>query len=1244
MRNRLLTLLSVAFVAISSFAQSWTEPEVPTTASDPVSGHLYRVKNVESGWFVAGGQSFFTWKTTAILVEENPITFTMDFDEAKKGWSFKGYDGSWPNSYLFISGNGIDGYAMHVDNPTDPHRYFEIIKQDNGYYRVRCLASDDTYGDVIENYDNRFWGWNPDTEAQYPNGMYAAVDPEDGYACEWEFIDMSLYFAKKTMYDLAVAILDEELDVNYEQYTTAYNSSDYETVNAAKEALQKAVDMARAYKVLSVGDDGINPPSDDNPCTATSLIKNASFDAGNISGWTCTFESGKNATNVGYQGATHTNGDVSVSQFIEAWAAGDKRFNPDLTYSAIGDGKLSQTMASLPQGKYKFTCDAISVQQHQPAENPVTGVQLFATGGELEQTQNIATGNGLPEHFEITFVSTGGDVEIGLRTKGATANWIAADNFTLTYYGEVVGDPAQILLQSYINECTAKYDVDAYSVKAEKSAKDAYAEAMANAQNATEDFEAYKAALEAAVKNLEESITLYEKLNSTITSMKKQISDAAKDWTGLSEQLADMQASLLGKYNEGTADKALIEALSDSIYNMCADYITKALKEDPKGCIGKEITMLLKNQGFDTGFDSWTINSGATPAYGGWDVPLPEDNPVYKYAVEYTDKDGNVKHIVDGGCAEVYKAAFDISQTIKDMPVGVFELSCQAFERCEDGDKSSLETQAELYAVVNNSTQSTKVRNIHEDAQDEQLYFQEYGGGNNAEPQTYGDVMSGAYPEKWIPNGMCGANVWFRYGLYKNFFNIVVGSTADLTVGIRTNATNGWVLFDDFKITYKGEDIEKYKEMLEANKQNLENLLAEAEVSITDSVSNVVNDALAKADEALAGNEGKACTDAIQALIDAVAAVQQNLKDVAAFSDEFYIMQDYRYNQDGLSGDTPEIMAEIEDRLDPDGNEKFKDNADIEKYRIEMNRAYTQFVQDCLTKGASEEEPADITYVIYNPDCNSYSDVDDQGDPVAIGAQGWNVPVGSVGYGDGGKHVAEFFEQAFEINQTIYGLNPGWYRLYVKGFYRDGNSARLDSCINNVEGFTEDKHVRLMAGETETALSLITSEMKNYTDLLNDAEYDIVTTGNSAKLVYHNTEDEDSIRYIPNKASVANLLFNFDKEDSSVTPWYQNILQFEVKEGQGDVKIGLYKLHNKNVEADAENGIEAYAYGDWTIWDNWKLEFLGTTEPTEDPTTAIMGVDAVAPAKATIYNMAGQRVSKATKGIFIINGKKMVVK
>ena len=39
-----------------------------------------------------------------------------------------------------------------------------------------------------------------------------------------------------------------------------------------------------------------------------------------------------------------------------------------------------------------------------------------------------------------------------------------------------------------------------------------------------------------------------------------------------------------------------------------------------------------------------------------------------------------------------------------------------------------------------------------------------------------------------------------------------------------------------------------------------------------------------------------------------------------------------------------------------------------------------------------------------------------------------------------------------------------------------------------------------------------------------------------------------------------------------------------------------------------------------------------------------MGVDAVAPAKATIYNMAGQRVSKATKGIFIINGKKVVVK
>ena len=94
---------------------------------------------------------------------------------------------------------------------------------------------------------------------------------------------------------------------------------------------------------------------------------------------------------------------------------------------------------------------------------------------------------------------------------------------------------------------------------------------------------------------------------------------------------------------------------------------------------------------------------------------------------------------------------------------------------------------------------------------------------------------------------------------------------------------------------------------------------------------------------------------------------------------------------------------------------------------------------------------------------------------------------------------------------------------------------------------------------------------------------------------------------------------------------YHNYLLFHVETDGEDVEIGIEKT--------AEVGY------DWTMFDNWTLEYLGTDEPAEDPTTAITSVEeTAAPAKAAIYNLAGQRVSKAVKGIYIINGKKVVVK
>ena len=58
----------------------------------------------------------------------------------------------------------------------------------------------------------------------------------------------------------------------------------------------------------------------------------------------------------------------------------------------------------------------------------------------------------------------------------------------------------------------------------------------------------------------------------------------------------------------------------------------------------------------------------------------------------------------------------------------------------------------------------------------------------------------------------------------------------------------------------------------------------------------------------------------------------------------------------------------------------------------------------------------------------------------------------------------------------------------------------------------------------------------------------------------------------------------------------------------------------------------------WIVGDNFRLEFVGT-----EPTDAIQGVEVAANSgRSVIYNLAGQRVSKAVRGLYIVNGKKVV--
>lgn len=134
-----------------------------------------------------------------------------------------------------------------------------------------------------------------------------------------------------------------------------------------------------------------------------------------------------NAWNVGYQGASYSNGEVTISGFAEAWLD---------TYSGtLGDGKISHT-ARLQTGKYRLQADCIAVRQHYGYT--ASGVYLYAkdVNGNIYR-EPVATDDGKPKHFTLEFeITKSGMTEFGLLLESPDANWVAVDNFTMEYYGK----------------------------------------------------------------------------------------------------------------------------------------------------------------------------------------------------------------------------------------------------------------------------------------------------------------------------------------------------------------------------------------------------------------------------------------------------------------------------------------------------------------------------------------------------------------------------------------------------------------------------------------------------------------------------------------------------------------------------------------------------------------------------------------------------------------------------------------
>lgn len=421
---KLLLAAIAAMVSLGANAQDWTSP-----GSDPVSGSSYYIYNVGVGQFLTGGNS---WATQASLTnsgfsdaKNQPFLIKLEAsDQNGGGFKFK-LDGSFKTS----GGNGRTDYTVNstyifrdseqsafVDYNNQNRGLIWTITKVDGTYRIQTAASDPVYPCAFIQYAA---GSTPGAAVSFDNGLRAAN-------IDWLFLTAEqaaasnlqdrakLYVALMKAYN-AGADVTEQVEVYEDSEATV------EQMQAAVTALNTATYNAHLAKA-----------SDSDPRDITEyILANADFSINQNNyttptGWETNYISGSQASNIGFQGAKYKNGDVAISKFIEAWRSGN---------TAIGDGYLRQTVSGMPEGKYVLECDAIAVNQGNKSAT-TTGAYLFITADGSDYTASLSTGNEKPEHFSTQFLFTGeGDIIFGLKTATTTANWIAADNFKVTFYG-----------------------------------------------------------------------------------------------------------------------------------------------------------------------------------------------------------------------------------------------------------------------------------------------------------------------------------------------------------------------------------------------------------------------------------------------------------------------------------------------------------------------------------------------------------------------------------------------------------------------------------------------------------------------------------------------------------------------------------------------------------------------------------------------------------------------------------------
>ena len=282
----------------------------------------------------------------------------------------------------------------------------------------------------------------------------------------------------------------------------------------------------------------------------------------------------------------------------------------------------------------------------------------------------------------------------------------------------------------------------------------------------------------------------------------------------------------------------------------------------------------------------------------------------------------------------------------------------------------------------------------------------------------------------------------------------------------------------------------------------------------------------------------------------------------------------------------------------------------------------TRAERDELLATATADKPQDATYKILSPNFNQREDV-----------SGWVSQFGNGQIWERGSNHEDFAYECwnggdFDFSQNVYDLLPGWYRIGVQGYYRYGNHQ--DQIRAEAAG-EERAHAAVlvdMDSFEEVQLPNILDEVDKAPGLGNRSttRFQVQATDEEGNPIYE--EDGETPRMIDDPNGEDLYVGEFPMWINEACNYFQN---------------GLYKtgilVEVKNTDLMILVQKSGEKANDWVVLDNFRLTYYGTTKPTEEQ-QGIMETATERPATGKIYNLQGQQVKNAQKGLFIFDGKK----